>query len=111
MGGGRALAEGNGICASGYYHVLLEGKLAGVAKDEVAEVARSVCDQTKSTASSFVYYQCVHGLGHGLMLSTRYELPGALRLCHGLRTDFDRVSCTGGVLMENQQSSYGITSP
>ena len=108
---GKALAEGNGICASGYYHGLLEWKLAGVAKDEVAEVARSVCDQTKSTASSFVYYQCVHGLGHGLMLYTRYELPGALRLCHGLRTDFDRVSCTGGVFMENQQSSYGITSP
>ena len=108
---GKALAEGNGICASGYYHGLLEWKLAGVAKDEVAKVARSVCDQTKSTSSSFVYYQCVHGLGHGVMLYTRYDLPGALRLCHGLRTDFDRVSCTGGVFMENQQSSYGITSP
>ena len=108
---GKALADGNGICASGYYHGLLEWKLADVPKDEVASVARTVCDQTKSTASSFVYYQCVHGLGHGLMLYTRYDLPGALRLCHRLVTDFDRVSCSGGVFMENQQSSYGITSP
>jgi mono/diheme cytochrome c family protein len=108
---GKALAEGNGICASGYYHGLLEWKLAGVPKDDVASVARSVCEQTKSTSSSFVYYQCVHGLGHGLMLYTLYDLPGALRLCHGLVTDFDRVSCTGGVFMENQQSSYGIKSP
>ncbi|HEU4941731.1 MAG TPA: c-type cytochrome [Gaiellaceae bacterium] len=108
---GKALAEGNAICASGYYHGLLEWKLAGVPKDEVASVARTVCDQTKSTASSFVYYQCVHGLGHGLMLYTLYDLPSALRLCHKLRTDFDRVSCSGGVFMENQQSSYGITSP
>jgi cytochrome c553 len=107
---GKALAEGNGICASGYYHGLLEWKLAGVPKDRVASVARTVCDQTKSTSSSFVYYQCVHGLGHGLMLYTLYELPAALRLCHGLATSFDRVSCTGGVFMENQQSSYGITS-
>jgi cytochrome c553 len=108
---GRALAEGNGICASGYYHGLLEWKLAGVPKDEVASVARNVCNQTRSISSSFVYYQCVHGLGHGLMLYTRYDLPGALRLCHRLATDFDRVSCSGGVFMENQQSSYGITSP
>ncbi|HEU6444823.1 MAG TPA: c-type cytochrome [Gaiellaceae bacterium] len=107
---GKALAEGNGICASGYYHGLLEWKLAGVPKDQVASVARTVCDQTKSTASSFVYYQCVHGLGHGLMLYTLYDLPAALRLCHKLVTSFDRVSCSGGVFMENQQSSYGITS-
>ena len=51
---GKALAEGNAICASGYYHGLLEWKLAGVPKAEVASVARTVCDQTKSTASSFV---------------------------------------------------------
>ena len=108
---GKALADGNGICASGYYHGLLEWKLAGVPKDEVASVARTVCDQTRSRSSSFVYYQCVHGLGHGLMLYTLYDLPGALRLCHRLATDFDRVSCSGGVFMENQQSSYGITSP
>jgi cytochrome c553 len=108
---GKALAEGNAICASGYYHGLLEWKLADVPKDKVASVARTVCDQTKSTSSSFVYYQCVHGLGHGLMLYTLYDLPGALRLCHRLVTDFDRVSCSGGVFMENQQSSYGITSP
>lgn len=108
---GKALAEGNAICASGYYHGLLEWKLAGVPKEEVASVARTVCDRTKSTASSFVYYQCVHGLGHGLMLYTLYDLPAALRLCHKLVTNFDRVSCSGGVFMENQQSSYGITSP
>ena len=108
---GTALAEGNGICASGYYHGLLEWKLADVPKTKVASVARTVCEQTKSTSSSFVYYQCVHGLGHGLMLYTLYDLPGALRLCHRLGTNFDQVSCSGGVFMENQQSSYGITSP
>jgi mono/diheme cytochrome c family protein len=108
---GKALADGNGICASGYYHGLLEWKLAGVPKNRVSAVARTVCNQTRSTSSSFVYYQCVHGLGHGLMLYTAYDLPDALELCHRLGTDFDRVSCTGGVFMENQQSSYGITSP
>ena len=38
---GKALAEGNGICASGYYHGLLEWKLADVPKAEVAVVSRA----------------------------------------------------------------------
>ena len=44
------------------------------------------------------------------MLYTRYDLPKALDLCHQLATSYDSVSCTGGVFMENQQSSYGIRS-
>lgn len=107
---GRAFAQGTAVCGSGYYHGLLEWKLAGLSKDEVAPVAREVCSNTRIRTSNFVYYQCVHGLGHGLMLYTRYDLPGALGLCHRLATSFDRISCTGGVFMENQQSSYGERS-
>jgi len=69
-----------------------------------------VCSASEIRANAFTYYQCIHGLGHGLMLYTRYELPDALDLCHGLDTSYDQVSCTGGVFMENQQSSYGLKS-
>jgi mono/diheme cytochrome c family protein len=107
---GRAFADGSAACGSGYYHGLLEWKLAGLPELAVAGVARNVCSDTAIRASNFVYYQCVHGLGHGLMLYTRYDLPDALDLCHELNTSFDRISCTGGVFMENQQSSYGEPS-
>ena len=107
---GQAFAAGNGICGSGYYHGLLEWKLAGVPPSRVAAVARTACHSAEIRSSAFIYYQCDHGLGHGLMLYTRYDLPAALNLCHQLTTDFDQVSCTGGVFMENQQSSYGIRS-
>ena len=106
---GRAFADGAATCGSGYYHGLLEWKLAGLSEREAARVARTVCDATRTT-SRFIYYQCVHGLGHGLMLHTRYDLPRALGLCHRLATQYDRVSCSGGVFMENQQSSYGFRS-
>jgi mono/diheme cytochrome c family protein len=107
---GRAFADGAATCGSGYYHGLLEWKLAGVSQSAVGRVAGNVCSNTRIRTSNFVYYQCVHGLGHGLMLYTRYDLPDALDLCHGLKTSFDRISCTGGVFMENQQSSYGVKS-
>jgi mono/diheme cytochrome c family protein len=107
---GKAFAAGNAACGSGYYHGLLEWKLAGVSSKNVASVARTVCNAPEIRANGFIYYQCNHGLGHGLMLYTLYDLPGALKLCHQLATNFDQISCTGGVFMENQQSSYGLTS-
>lgn len=107
---GLAFAGGTAACGSGYYHGLLEWKLAGVGSARAAATARDVCAHKSIRSSTFTYYQCVHGLGHGLMLHTRYDLPRALSLCRNLRTDFERVSCTGGVFMENQQASYGTKS-
>jgi mono/diheme cytochrome c family protein len=105
---GKAFADGSGTCGSGFYHGLLQWKLAGAKADEVAGVAASVCNAPEIRANAFIYYQCDHGLGHGLMLYTAYDLPKALDYCHQLKTEFDQVSCSGGVFMENQSSSFGL---
>ena len=103
--------EGAPTCGSGYYHGLLQWKLAGVTPGQGRERrAQRLHRAGTIRANAYDYYQCVHGLGHGLMLYTRYDLPKALDLCHQLATSYDSVSCTGGVFMENQQSSYGIRS-
>ena len=105
---GKAFADGDGTCGSGFYHGLLQWKLAGQRADQVAGVAASVCNAPEIKENAFIYYQCDHGLGHGLMLYTAYDLPKALDYCHKLNTEFDRVSCSGGVFMENQSSSFGL---
>jgi mono/diheme cytochrome c family protein len=105
---GKAFADGSGTCGSGFYHGLLQWKLAGAKAEEVAGVAANVCNAPEIRANAFIYYQCDHGLGHGLMLYTAYDLPKALDYCHQLKTEFDQVSCSGGVFMENQSSSFGL---
>jgi mono/diheme cytochrome c family protein len=105
---GKAFADGSGTCGSGFYHGLLQWKLAGAEADQVAGVAATVCNAPEIRANAFIYYQCDHGLGHGLMLYTAYDLPKALDYCHQLKTEFDQVSCSGGVFMENQSSSFGL---
>jgi mono/diheme cytochrome c family protein len=105
---GKAFAEGNSICGSGYYHGLLQWKLAGVRASQVAGIAREACNDPEIKTNGFNYYQCDHGLGHGLMLYTAYDLPQALGFCHKLETNFDQTSCTGGVFMENLSSSFGV---
>jgi mono/diheme cytochrome c family protein len=105
---GPAFVAGSGTCGSGYYHGLLQWKLAGVKADQVGSVARTACSDPQIKANAFNYYQCDHGLGHGLMLYTGYDLPEALDFCHQLQTEFDQVACSGGVFMENQSSSFGL---
>ena len=53
----------------------------------------------------------MHGLGHGLMIYTNYDLQKSLETCDQLATSWDQSSCTGGIFMENLQTSYGTKSP
>ena len=108
----RAFALGSSTCWSGYYHGILERAFTGVAsKDELGRVSRGLCDDAVIRRTDWLAYQCVHGLGHGLMIHTGYNLPFSLEICDKLATRWDQTSCTGGVFMENINSSYGVKSP
>jgi hypothetical protein len=107
----RAFAEGSSSCWSGYYHGILERALVGVGtKAELVTVVRRLCADEDLRANTFILYQCVHGLGHGLMIYTGLNLPTSLSICEQLDTDWDQSSCDGGVFMENFNSSYGVES-
>ncbi len=106
----EAFIAGSPVCASGYYHGIIERAFLGQPTDRLAIVARQLCSDPKIDAQRFLDYQCIHGLGHGLMIYTGYDLPASLKTCDGLRTGFERISCSGGVFMENFTSSYGVTS-
>ncbi len=107
---GKAFAEGSASCWSGYYHGILERAYSGVDPEELGPISRDLCSDADVRRTAFIAYQCVHGLGHGLMLFTSYDLPHSLEICDELATPWDQTSCTGGVFMENISSSYGIKS-
>jgi hypothetical protein len=108
---GEAFVNGSSSCWSGYYHGILERAFTGVSeKSGLIRIARGVCEGTDVRATTWLAYQCVHGLGHGLMITSSYDLPFSLSVCDRLATTWDQVSCTGGVFMENISSSYGIKS-
>jgi hypothetical protein len=110
---GRTFAEGDSICASGYYHGVLERSLVNVADRSASVlggVARGLCDDTEVKALAELEYQCLHGLGHGLMITTGYNLPVSLQVCDHLAGEWESSSCNGGVFMENISTSYGFRS-
>ena len=106
---GVALSHGAMTCNSGYYHGVLQLALAGLPKDKVVKKSQHLCDAPAVNTDDFLLYQCVHGLGHGLMIYSGDDLPWSLKTCHKLLTDFDRVSCTGGVFMQNLDTTMGTS--
>lgn len=85
------------ICNSGYIHGVLEEYFAA-ASDPYAAM-RHVCDAYPST--TFRGWECHHGVGHGLMLSTSNDLPKALTLCDSYGDADARSACVNGIFMEN----------
>ena len=107
---GTAFAEGSPVCWSGYYHGIAERAFSKAPSGDLAPVAQTLCASPSIRRTRFLAYQCVHGVGHGLMIVSGYDLPRSLEICDQLLDAWDRTSCTGGVFMENINSSYGITS-
>lgn len=108
----RAFAEGDSTCWSGYYHGILERAFLGTSsKAEMGEKAQGICEDADMRKDLWITYQCVHGLGHGLMIRSGYAVPTALEICDLLKTEWDQLSCYGGVFMENISTSYGTKSP
>lgn len=108
----QTFAEGSPKCWSGYYHGVLERSLIDVDSyepDALAAVARTLCTEAK-TMVPWIAYQCLHGLGHGLMITTGLDLPRSLAVCRRLDVWWDRDACRGGVFMENISASYGFRS-
>lgn len=109
----RTFADGSAICWSGYYHGVLERSLVNVRSRTpaaLAIVANTLCGDSTARVVPWIAYQCNHGLGHGLMITTGVDLPLSLDVCKHLASWSDRDACKGGVFMENVAPSYGLRS-
>ena len=97
----EALSVEGSACWSGYYHGFIEARLATVDDTELAATLPTFCDDAADPPYSFTHYNCLHGLGHGLMLRVDADLFAALPLCRELEEFWDLRSCASGAFMEN----------
>ena len=86
---------------SGCYHGVLESYLRSLPEVRADAIAAVCTREIDAWQSTFLQYQCLHGLGHGLTLYFDYQLPTALEGCDALASPWERESCYSGVFMEN----------
>ena len=91
-------------CHSGYIHGVMEGFLIDKGTTNLSAKITGICDKFDT---SFKRFECLHGVGHGLMGYENYDLPEALTSCKRLADAFSQMSCYGGVFMENIIAGQG----
>jgi hypothetical protein len=87
---------------AGCYHGVIQGYFLDAARRTggvSAEAMNTLCAPHR--ARSALYFQCTHGMGHGLMALNHHQVPAALQGCDQITEAGARDSCYGGVFMEN----------
>jgi hypothetical protein len=101
-----AYQHGDNFCWSGYYHGVMEAIVRDVGKENINNSITTICAETAaSRPQSFYHFNCVHGLGHGIMAINGDELFSSLKICDKLSDTWQQQSCQGGVFMENIMAS------
>ena len=97
-----AFKSGDSFCWSGYYHGVVERAVKEMGEAAFIAHTDTLCAAIPGKDRySFDYYNCVHGLGHGIMAVEDNELFTSLPLCDHLTGEWEKKSCYGGVFMEN----------
>lgn len=96
---GATYSQCTELFQSGCYHGVIQAVFAQSGTDSASVVA--LCSSSPEiTASSWLRFQCVHGIGHGLLQTYTMNLPRALHGCDLLGNAWDSESCYGGAFME-----------
>ncbi len=85
-------------CHSGFYHGAIEAYFHKNGTDNLKAKLSFICP---SDLNAFFWHQCRHGLGHGLMAWSNYDLPETLEFCNLIDDNGGKASCRTGVYMEN----------
>ena len=82
------------ICGGGYVHGIIEEYLE---QNPNTEDFATICtDQNDGN--------CLHSIGHGLMLINNYNVDKSVAKCDKLTTFFQKLNCGEGLFMENFDS-------
>jgi hypothetical protein len=100
----KAYDQGDNFCWSGYYHGVMEAVADNLGPDNLLGKLNDICVSARAQRYSFHHYNCVHGLGHGLMAVYNNQLFDVLKDCNLLTDDWEQQSCYGGAFMENVMS-------
>lgn len=94
---GQAMQYQDELCNSGYLHGIIENHFSK--SNDIFTTMNTVCNQY--SPKSFIGWECLHGVGHGLMYFTENNLPKSISFCEEYADIFSRQTCINGVFMEN----------
>jgi hypothetical protein len=92
---------GGEICWSGYYHGVMERYMAKYDDSKLMASMPTICPGKTPKVYDFDYYNCLHGVGHGVTIRFGNDIFKALPYCDAIPGSWEQESCYGGVFMQN----------
>jgi hypothetical protein len=92
--------------ASGCYHGVVEAALKTAGRIDMAQLER-LCVSIDGLDGPGPRYECLHGLGHGVLGALDHDLEAALHRCDALSNSRYAGSCRSGVFMEAITAELG----
>jgi len=105
---GIALSYEGSACWSGYYHGIIEFALSQYDNEQLLDEVAGVCDVAAEVPYSFTHYNCLHGVGHGVMLRLNSDLFASFPYCERYTDEWELRSCVSGAFMENVVSGQQV---
>jgi hypothetical protein len=100
---GRVFATCTPGWQSGCYHGVIQSYFMAVERaggGVTTESVDALCGDHRAARPDLLF-QCTHGLGHGLAIFHRHDLPRALDSCDLLSREAEGEMCYAGAFMEN----------
>jgi hypothetical protein len=93
-------------CVEGCYHGVISSWFVGRDPSTLSQDLLTVCKSYPT--GSVMLRQCIHGIGHGLLMHGRLTLGQAVAACRSSTDSFFVETCLGGVFMENANTVLGF---
>ncbi len=105
-GDATVIRECRPVFASGCYHGVVEAFLIAAGRIDMPELER-LCRSVEGPGGPGPGFECIHGLGHGVLGAHRYDMEATLRDCDALSTPRLAASCHAGAFMEAINAAVG----
>jgi hypothetical protein len=97
----KAINNGDGTCWSGYIHGVYEKHMAQFDDAELYDEVKTLCERDPDDPYAFDYYNCLHGIGHGVTIRFGNDVFKGLPYCGVFEEDWEATNCATGAFMQN----------
>ena len=94
-------SDGIKICTEDFRNACSHSIVVGLFTDKGEEALNEIKQACKKApGGTGAYTMCFHGLGHGILAYTSYDLPQAIGICQKTNGQAETTQCISGTIME-----------
>jgi len=98
------------MCGGGNYHAIVYSHMQSQVifndMDPQEVDISTICPNDPPNEPTISRWECIHGVGHGLTKINNFDTFPALNRCEEFEKNWERVSCSKGLFMENIANFY-----